>query len=275
MPRPLYRSRHKSVTLTVQELHNKLVHLYLLFRDRHFFKQKMGITEADLPDAVMHKAAARLRLSRCDPFPIERWVAVDTTDDNVFDMIEFLHDCVSKPGFLVWKHDPETGQSYQDYDEYDEEVGQEEFRDEVNGFLADYGSGFELTKQGKVVAMGTGGLQQLFEAEIIPYDEENVDSRVRNAIAKWRNRHLSLPDRRDAIRELVDVFEWLKKNGRLSSVLHKKDESAIFVIANDFAIRPHNPTQKKDYDPSIWYSWMFHFYLATYHACIRMLKRKG
>ncbi len=274
MPRPLYSSRAKSASLTVVDLHKRLAHLYLLFRDRDFFKEKAGITRADLPEVIKHKAAARLRL-RGEPFPIERWAPVDKTEDNVFDAIEFLHDHVSKPVYLEWKKDYETGQQYEDYGEYDEAAGQKEFRDEASGFLADYKTGFELAKGGKVLAMGTGGLQPLLDAEIIPYDEENVDSRVRNAIVKWRNRHLSLSDRKDAIRELADVFEWLKKNRCLDNVLDRKDESAIFEIANQFAIRHHNPAQRKDYDQDIWYSWMFHLYLATYHACVRMLKRKG
>jgi len=48
----------------------------------------------------------------------------------------------------------------------------------------------------------------------------------------------------------------------------------IFDLANNFAIRHHNPTQKSNYDKTIWYSWMFHFYLATYHAVIRLLIKK-
>ncbi len=62
MPRPLYSSRAKSASLTVVDLHKRLAHLYLLFRDRDFFKEKAGITRADLPEVIKHKAAARLRL---------------------------------------------------------------------------------------------------------------------------------------------------------------------------------------------------------------------
>ena len=76
-----------------------------------------------------------------------------------------------------------------------------------------------------------------------------------------------------AIRELADVFEWLKKSKELAKVLDKKDESAIFDLANNFAIRHHNPNQKANYDHAIWYSWIFHFYLATYQATIRLLMK--
>ncbi len=86
-----------------------------------------------------------------------------------------------------------------------------------------------------------------------------------------RNRRLALAERKEAIRELADVFEWLKKTKGLTAVLDGKDESAILDLANNFAIRHHEPKQKTNYDRAIWFSWIFHFYLATYHAAIRLL----
>ncbi len=83
-----------------------------------------------------------------------------------------------------------------------------------------------------------------------------------------------ISDKKEAIRELADIFEWLKKTKKLETVLDRKDESAIFEIANHFGIRHHDPKQKTNYDPIIWYSWIFHFYLATYHAAIRLLTRE-
>lgn len=114
---------------------------------------------------------------------------------------------------------------------------------------------------------------QILDAEIIPYDEVNVDIKVKDAILKWRNRHLDISERKQAIRELADVFEWLKKTGILSKVMNSKDKSAIFEIANKFSIRHRDPTQKREYDENIWYAWIFHFYLATYHAVVRLLKK--
>lgn len=174
---------------------------------------------------------------------------------------------------MEWITD-ETGWNYQDYLSYADEPGQKVFRDKVNAFLLEYKTGFELTNEGIILARGTDGLQRILDAEIIPYDEMNVDSKVRNAITKWRNRHLSLTEKKEAIRELADVFEWLKKTKNLGSILDSKDESALFDLANNFSIRHHNPNQKTNYDRVIWYSWIFHFYLATYHAAIRLLIKK-
>jgi len=222
-----------------------------------------------LPDAIQNEAAIALSFQ---PFPITKWEAEDISEDHIFDTIEFLYDYVSKPGELVDMIS--DGWSYRDYESYDDEAGRKDFREKVNLFLADYKSGYELTEDGQILALGTDGLQHILNAELIPYDEINVDSKVRDAIKKWRNRQQSLSGKKEAIRELADVFEWLKKTKHLAAVLDGKDQSAIFDIANNFGIRHHEPKQKTNYDQNIWYSWMFHFYLATYHASIRLLIKK-
>lgn len=270
MTRRYYSSRTKPRSLTLDDLYWKLKNLYLLFRDKDYFKGKAGITETQLPDAVKHEAAVALTFQ---PFPMTKWEEGEITEDHVFDALEFLYDHVSKPGEWVGRT-TESGWNYYDYDRYDDEAGRVEFREKANQFLSDYTDGYELTEHGIILALGTDGLQRILSADIVVYDEANVDSKVRNAVTKWRNRQLALSEKREAIRELADVFEWLKKTKGLATVLDGKDESALFDLANNFAIRHHNPKQKTNYDPVIWYPWMFHFYLATYHAAIRMLIRK-
>ena len=67
------------------------------------------------------------------------------------------------------------------------------------------------------------------------------------------------------------MLEYLRP--QLKDVLHSKDEGDLFNIANNFAIRHHNDRQRGNYDPNIWTSWMFYFYLATIHAAQRMIQR--
>jgi hypothetical protein len=224
-----------------------------------------------LPNAIEHEAALELSFQ---PFPVEKWSPENITEDHIFDTLEFLYDRVSAPSGELVRMTDETGWNYEDYISYADGPGQKEFRNRVNTFLLEYKTGFELTTEGIILARGTDGLQHIMDAEIVPYDEINVDSKVRNAITKWRNRHLSVSEKKEAIRELADVFEWLKKTKNLGSVLDNKDESALFDLANNFGIRHHNPNQKTNYDHAIWYSWIFHFYLATYHAAIRLLLKK-
>lgn len=275
MTRRYYSSRNNPRSLTVAELYLKLQYLYTMFQKRNYFKHKADITNDYFSDSIKYKAGILLTFQ---PFPINKWLQSDITEDHIFDAIEFLYDHVSKPGELV-QMTSDTGYNYQDYDGYDEDAGRVEFRETANVFLADYKEGYELVEGGSIQALGSHGLQYILDADIVTYDKVNVDNKVRDAINKWRNRHLSISEKKEAIRELADVFEWLKKTKNLSNVFNKKDDAAIFEIANKFDFRHHNLEQKTDYDRAIWYSWIFHFYLATYHAAVRSLikyeKNKG
>jgi hypothetical protein len=271
MYRRYYSSRKKGLgSLTIEQLYSKLQNVYILFRDKDYFKGSAGITATEVPDSIKCEAAVVLTFQ---PFPIAEWTKPDITEDHIFDAIEFLYDHVSKPGVLV-SMTTDSNWQYYDYDGYDNEAGRSEFRRKVNSFLADYKSGYELAEDGTIQTLGTDGLQHILNAEITPYDEANVDSKVRRAIAKWKSRHVTPADKKESIRELADVFEWLKKTKHLAAVLDGKDESAIVDLANNFAIRHHDPGQKGNYDSAIWYSWIFHFYLATYHAAVRLLIKK-
>lgn len=269
MTRKYYSSRNKSNPPSIEDLYWKFQHLYLYYQNEDYFKEKTGIDKnGHIPDKIKHNAVISIGFQ---PFPIPEWEKSAITDGNIFDIIEFLYDHVSKPGELIGM--TYNGYNYSDYDSYVKKTGQEEYRDKVNSILCDYKDGYELSISGMILSIGKDGLSEILHAEIEPYDYHNVDIKVADAIQKWRNRRLLLSERKQAIREMADVFEWLKKTKKLSDVLCKKDESALFEIANKFSIRHHGPDQKNDYDKNIWYSWIFHFYLATYHAVVRLLKK--
>jgi len=267
-PRRYFSSRKGKEPISARAAHWRLVNLYLVFRDKDYFKQKLGAIRNHTPDNAERLAVVRLGFSA---FPMNDWKVI--TEDRIFDVIEFLHDHVSKPGELT-SFLSDSGLEYQDYGSYDEAAGKEEFRGSANIILSEVGNGFELSKDGQIRANATGGVEHIIGAEIVPFDETNVDSKVRTAIEKWRMRHTTLEDKKEAIRLLADVFEWLKKTSQLENALVTKDESDLFNIANNFSIRHHGPAQKSNYDQSIWYNWMFHFYLATYHASVRLLMKK-
>ena len=267
MNRQYFSSRKGLRSLTLDQLYSNLQNLYLLLRDADCLKEKAHITTSDLPDTIRREAALALTF---ELFPIDKWSMADITEDHIFDAIEFLYDYVSKPGLRAWMIG-ETNYHYYDYGNYDGEAGRSDFRNKVNSFLVHYKSGYELAIDGMIQMRGTDGLQHILDADIIVFDELNVDSKVRKAIAKWKSRHVTQADMKESIRELADVFEWLKKTKRLDEVLDGRDSSALFEIANKFGIRHHDPKQKVNYDPAIWHSWIFHFYLATYHASIRLL----
>jgi len=122
----------------------------------------------------------------------------------------------------------DTGWNYEDYEDYDSEAG-EPILERKQTFLADYGDGFELTEQGTILALGSHGLEQILDAEIPSYDEVNVDSKVRDAITKWRNRKLSSKRRKQRFEN------WL------TSRVAEEDEKPVT-----------DPRQKTSRQSSIW-----------------------
>ncbi|NIF53850.1 hypothetical protein F3J19_17385 [Burkholderia sp. Ax-1724] len=188
------------------------------------------------------------------------------TEDDLFDVIELLFDHASK-GVKGAYH--QFNQCGWHYETFDSRAGREIFRLEMNDILADYGPGYELSPDGEVLALPDDEFAPMLAAEVPHPDAVNVRDRVEAAKLKYRRR--SLAERRDAVRDLGDVLEFLR--GEAKGVLNSKDEADLFNLANNFGIRHHRQDQKTQYDPSIWLAWAFYYYLATIHACVRLLER--
>ncbi len=54
----------------------------------------------------------------------------------------------------------------------------------------------------------------------------------------------------------------------------RKDEGALFNLANSFGIRHQNAQQSGDYDP-IFLDWVFWFFLAAIELSDRLLDRQN
>lgn len=192
------------------------------------------------------------------------------SEDDLFDMIEFLHDHCSKPVSGRYHQYNNCGHHYETFNDSE---GQAHFREKVNYMLKDYQNGFEISEQGEILELPDKNIAPLLEADIPSSDTENVTKKIHLAVTKFRRHKSNLDDRKDALRELADVLEYLRPE--IKSVLTSKDEGDIFNIANNFGIRHHNTNQKHDYDKAIWYNWIFYYYLATIHAVLRMVAKKG
>ena len=246
--------------------------LYLQFDEKQYFQEAFGyfcVDAGDVPGTLGSDIEAQmLRYIRKDNlWPIQEKV-LQYEEDDLFDVIEFLYDYVSKPIDGYFHSFSGCGWHY---DTFDKATGQAEYREEVNELLRDYKSGYELSPNGEILELAEPGLENLFAANLPTYDPQNVEQRIKAAILKFRRYRSSLDDRRDAIRDLADVLEFLRP--QVKKVLLSRDESDLFNLANNFGIRHHNPKQKTEYDKAIWYSWMFYYYLATIHACLRLIKK--
>ena len=215
--------------------------LFIAFWNKQYFQEAFGyycVDAGDVQGTLGSDIEAQLFLifRKSNLWPIES-KCLNYSEDDLFDIIEFIYDSISKP---------------------------------IDGWFHEYGScgyyedGFELSDNGEILASIESGLDDLVKDKLEEYDLKNIDSKIEKAILKFRLHRSSQDERRDAIRDLVDVLEFLRP--QIKKVLNSKDENDLFNIANSFGIRHHNEKQKTDYDKSVWYNWMFYYYLSTIHA---------
>ncbi|MEG3957014.1 hypothetical protein [Microcoleus sp. herbarium2] len=236
--------------------------LYLDFLKNDYFYAKYGAVPGKLGADIESQMFLAIRKS--DLFPVEE-KCNNYSEDDLFDVIEFLYDCVSKHTHGYNKYLDE----YEDY--YETSAGKQEFRERINHLLCDYREGYELSENGEILELPEQGLEDLVLEKLPPYDPKNVEQRVESAILKFRRSRSSLDGKYDAIRDLFAVLEFLRAH--IKTVGLNQAESDLFNIANNYSIRHHKDGQKQDYDKAIWYNWMFYYSLATIHACVRLIKK--
>ena len=245
--------------------------MYRHFEGEGYFQEYFGyycVDGGDIPGKLGSDLEGHFlrALRKIDVWPIdERYQKY--SEEDLFDVIEFLYDYVSSP---VDGYHHSYGDCGWHYEEFDRQEGRDEYRSAMNEQLRDYRQGYELTDKGEIRALPPPGMAQLFEAQV-PTGDENK-KRVEAAIEKFRGRNSSIDDRRHAVRDLADVLEFLRP--KVKCILTKKDERDMFELANRFGIRHHNERQQTQYDPAIWLSWVFYYYLASIHALTRLLEKR-
>ena len=241
------------------------------FDEAGYFQEWFGyhcVDAGEVPGQVQDIALyIQRKLRKRELWPIHGYLN-RYSEDDLFDMIEFLFDHASKGDQGTYHSYSNCGMHYSTFNKVE---GQKDFRDGVNELLAEYGNGFELSAAGEILALPEAGLVPLIEAPLPHPDKANVGDRVEAARLKYLRRSSTAADRRDAVRDLADVLEYLRPEAK--KVLNSKDEAGLFSLANNFGIRHHKQGQKNDYDPAIWLSWMFYYYLVTIHACVRLIEK--
>jgi len=255
------------------EVANRLIRdIYLDLVRQGFFDEYFGFHCVDLdfiPGKLGYDTEARVfkALKKDNLYPFKDKF-LEYSEDDLFDVIEYLFDNVSKPISGDYHNWNDCGMHWK---EFDKNEGEKIFCNYINEILIDYSDSYQLSNNGEILLVGEEGLKEIFNAKIETDDPENIDKKIHSAIRKFRYHRSSIDERRNAVRELFDVLEYLKS--RTKDILFKKDESDLFNIANNFGIRHHNSKQKTNYDEVIWLSWMFYFCLSTIYAYINLIKK--
>lgn len=252
---------------------NLFQNIFYDFTEEGYFQETLGYECVDagfIPGTLGHDldGAILLELRKKNLTPIRTRI-IEYTEEDMFDMIEFLYEHCSKPIERDYHNFNQCGWHCRTFDQTS---GKMDFRNKINKVLALYDRGYELSNEGEILSLVDNGLEGLLEAPLPGVDPQNVLSRVQAARIKFLRYRSSLDERRDAIRDLVDVLEFLRP--QLKQTLIQEDERDLFNIANNFGIRHHRENQKTNYDKAIFYSWMFYYYLTTIHAVVRLIERQ-
>lgn len=276
-PRPYYSARTRrspeAVRLSLDNLKALFANAYSAWTNGGYFDEQFGsycVDQGDVPGLVGENVADHvfLCLMKPDLWPIrDKLEGYD--EEDLFDMLELLFDHISKPTEGHFHSFAGCGMHWSGFDAGQ---GQLEYRDRLNVLLERYGPGYEMNDRGEIMVLGARGLNTLLHREL-PTKEKSVLERVQSAADRFRRYGSTADDRRQAVRDLADVLEFLRP--QIKTALLKKDESALFEIMNNFAIRHHNTNQKADYDTAVWLSWMFHFFLASIHASLHLIERQA
>lgn len=205
-----------------------------------------------------------LNIRKKNLWPIEELID-GYNEDDFFDITEFLYIHVSKPIDGNYHNWNDCGMHWETFNKLD---GQKEFREKINKILEMYIYRYELSEKGEILTKPDAGFEKIFEADI-PSNDKSVTEKIDSAILQYRRHGSTIDDRRQAVRNLADVLEYLRP--KVKSILTKQDEKDLFNLANNFGIRHHNEKQKTNYDTALWLSWMFYYYLATIHVLLRKI----
>lgn len=206
-----------------------------------------------------------LKIRKKNLWPIKNNIQ-NYTEDDLFDIIEFLYFYISKPIEGKYHDYGDCGMHWETFNKVE---GQKEFIQKINDIFDMYEGKFELSYSGEVLSKPEAGFENIFNADV-PTKDENVSERVNSAILQYRRHGSTLDDRRQSVRDLADILEYLRP--KVKNILTSQDEKDLFNLANNFGVRHHNDKQKTNYDKSLWLSWMFYYYLSTIHVLLRKIK---
>jgi hypothetical protein len=191
-------------------------------------------------------------------------------EDTFFGLVEVFHDLAVRPRERTMH--PYNGCGWH-YRAFSTDTGRALYRWRINRLFDSAGLPVRLAKAGddigRLVRTVDDSRNDLLERALKTQDL-NAAERVAHAIAQFRGRSSTVHDRRSAVLTLAGILE--ERRDLVRDKIGKKDEGALFGIANEFAIRHQRRGQQGDYDP-IFLDWIFWWYLGTIELTDRLLTR--
>lgn len=248
------------IKISLKQLRQFFLDTYLYFDNKKYFKLAFEGNRSTPPAMVPSPSAFFFKhLGHQNVYPLEEYAhRFDRT--AIFTIIEILHDYICV---------------IEDFDIYDKDAAQIEFRNEINKYLACFETGYLLSEKGYIINLPDSGLGKLITKNLPENTSDQVTEQVETAIKMFFRYDSNNEEKRKAINILADILEPYKedlKSYMNESRKNKPHDAMIFGIVNQYRIRHDDIKQKDEYTKHIWYEWMFHYYLSTVHAVLRLKK---
>lgn len=196
-----------------------------------------------------------------------------TDDLDVFmDVIEVLGEFVAAPQNRSIHSYGACGWHYRDFNV---QVGRDIYFWLINRLLDRTSIDLRLATSGEDrgrLVEAHGDARNDLVAATIDGADEDTRSPIEHAVALFRRRGATVEDKRSACTTLAGVLEL--RRSLLKEELYRRDEGALFQIANEFDVRHRSESQKGDYDP-IFLDWIFWWYLGTIELTDRLVARQA
>jgi hypothetical protein len=218
------------------------------------------------PDEGAELLASRLGIPGLWPLAPQSW-----DEDTFLGLIEVFHDLAVRPRERNMHSYSGCGWHYS---AFNSDTGRRLYRWQVNRLLDTAGLGLQLAGSGqdvgRLVYVSDDARTELVERVLQTPDTGTAD-RVAHAITQFRGRDATEHDKRSAVITLAGVLE--ERRELIKAELGRKDEGALFTLANEFAVRHQRRGQQGDYDPAF-LNWMVWWYLGTIEVTNRILARQ-
>lgn len=240
------------------------------FEENHYFSKIAGF---DCVDGLGHTDSSLPRELAQRLGKPDLWDAAPDAweEEDLLDFIEVMHDLAARPTAGYYHYYGDCGWHPS---RFSTQSGQRLYRWRMNALLDTTTLDLRLAEsgedRGRLVRVAAGDLTRLVD-EVLENSEANNAETVSHAVALFRSRTSNRETRRSAVVALAGVLE--SRRSLLQHHLLKKDEAALFQIANNYAIRHRNENQRNDYSDEF-LDWVFYWYLATVQLTDRLLTRR-
>lgn len=249
----------------------RFTNLIIDLDERGYFERSFQKDCVDDPRSIDPSVVIEEEIGVPDLWPLstDRLLA----DLDVFmDVIEVLGEFVAAPqsrsahpyGGCGWHHS-----------DFDIQMGRDVYFWMINRLLDRAPIDLRLATSGEDrgrLVESHGDARNDLVAATIEGADEGARSPIEHAVALFRRRGATVEDKRSACTALAGVLEF--RRSLLKDELFRRDEGALFQIANEFDVRHRTQSQKSEYDP-IFLDWIFWWYLGTIELTDRIVARQA